>query len=130
VVDGFNAAYAQDFTYRHDHHGDQVAPLSAAGIAAMPFKAPPEGVITTVFDDAGLVVQAASSRSCPGLTCGGLPSFVTGNVPSLITGDTAQSENVKRFAQGVDLLVHEALAPNLMTMMRDTADQPRQSDSL
>ena len=121
VVDGFNAAYAQDFTYRHDHHGDQVAPLSAAGITAMPFNAPPEGVITTVFDDAGLVVQALRVDHAPVSPAVGY-LFRYGQRTALITGDTAQSENVKRFAQGVDLLVHEALAPNLMTMMRDTAD--------
>jgi ribonuclease Z len=110
VVDGFNAAYAQDFTYRHDHHGDQVAPLSAAGITAMPFKAPPEGVITTVFDEAGLVVQALRVDHAPVSPAVGY-LFRYGQRTALITGDTAQSDNVKRFAQGVDLLVHEALAP-------------------
>ena len=28
VVAGFNQAYSQDFSYRHAHHGDAVAPLS------------------------------------------------------------------------------------------------------
>ena len=85
------------------------------------FKAPPEGVITTVFDDAGLVVQALQVDHAPVSPAVGY-LFSYGQRTALITGDTAQSENVKRFAQGVDLLVHEALAPNLMTMMRDTAD--------
>jgi len=87
----------------------------------MPFNAPPEGVITTVFDDAGLVVQALRVDHAPVSPAVGY-LFRYGQRTALITGDTAQSENVKRFAQGVDLLVHEALAPNLMTMMRDTAD--------
>lgn len=121
VVDGFNAAYAQDFTYRHDHHGDQVAPLSAAGLTAKPFKAPPEGATTTVFDNAGLVVKALRVDHAPVSPAVGY-HFSYGQRTALITGDTAQSDNVKRFAQGVDLLVHEALAPNLMNMMRDAAD--------
>ena len=39
----------------------------------------------------------------------------------LISGDTAKSGNIQKFAQGVDLLVHEALAPNLVNMMNATA---------
>ena len=39
----------------------------------------------------------------------------------LITGDTVKLANIEKFAQGVDLLVHEALAPNLVGMMHDTA---------
>ena len=39
----------------------------------------------------------------------------------LISGDTAKSANLEQFAQGVDLLVHEALARNLVGLMHDTA---------
>ena len=39
----------------------------------------------------------------------------------LISGDTAKSENLQKFAEGVDLLVHEALAPNLLKMMNTAA---------
>ena len=37
VIAGFNAAYTADFGYRNDHHGDLVAPLSAAGLGAVAF---------------------------------------------------------------------------------------------
>jgi ribonuclease Z len=40
---------------------------------------------------------------------------------ALITGDTSASDNVTRFAQGVDLLVHEALAPHLVMIMNEAA---------
>ena len=43
VVEGFNTAYSQDFIYRNTHHGDSVAPLSGAGLAARPFAKPPLG---------------------------------------------------------------------------------------
>ncbi len=42
----------------------------------------------------------------------------------LITGDTVKLENIERFSKGVDLLVHEALAPNLVKMMNETARRP------
>ena len=43
VVDGFNEAYAQDFVYRNEHHGDTVTPTSGAGLAAEPFTKPGMG---------------------------------------------------------------------------------------
>jgi ribonuclease Z len=48
VVDGFNTAYAQDFVYRHEHHGDLVAPMKAAGPRAVPFDKPATGELVVV----------------------------------------------------------------------------------
>ncbi|MFT7404694.1 MAG: ribonuclease Z [Zhongshania sp.] len=39
----------------------------------------------------------------------------------LISGDTVKSTNIEKFAKGVDLLVHEALPPNLVTLMSKVA---------
>jgi ribonuclease Z len=39
----------------------------------------------------------------------------------LITGDTVKLPNIQKFSEGVDLLVHEALAPNLVMMMNEAA---------
>jgi ribonuclease Z len=41
----------------------------------------------------------------------------------LIIGDTAKSANVQKFAEGVDLLVHEALATNLVEMVEKAAEK-------
>jgi ribonuclease Z len=121
VVAGFNAAYAQDFTYRHDHHGDLVAPLAAAGMTAMPFVAPPEGALTTVLEKNGLIVEALTVDHAPVAPAVGY-RFRYGGRSVLITGDTAQSDNITRFARGVDLLIHEALSPELIGMMKTAAN--------
>jgi len=39
----------------------------------------------------------------------------------VISGDTKQSDNILRFARGTDLLIHEALAPNLVGLMNSAA---------
>jgi ribonuclease Z len=39
----------------------------------------------------------------------------------VISGDTALSPAVESMSRGVDLLVHEALAPNMVAMQRDAA---------
>ena len=122
VVAGFNAAYANDFVYRHEHHGDLVAPSAAAGLAANPFAAPPNGELTTVFEGDGLIVEALRVDHEPvSPAVGYLFSYASRKV--LISGDTAQSDNITRFAKDVDLLVHEALSPKLVGMMEAAAKE-------
>ena len=120
VIAGFNAAYAADFRYRNDHHGDLVAPLSAAGLAPVPFTTPPDGELATIFNKGGLRVEALRVDHAPVSPAVGY-RFSYGGRTLLISGDTAQSDNIRRFAEGIDLLVHEALSPEIIGMMEDTA---------
>ena len=48
----------------------------------------------------------------------------------LITGDTAKSANVQKFAEDVDLLVHEALATNLVEMAEKVAEKTGNSSDV
>ena len=120
VVAGFNAAYSQDFVYRHAHHGDSVAPMSAAGMIAKPFTTPTSGNLTIVYEGGGLVVEALRVDHEPVSPAVGY-RFSYGGRTLLISGDTSQSDNIARFAEGIDLLVHEALSPELIGMMEKTA---------
>ena len=120
VVDGFNTAYAQDFVYRHEHHGDTVAPLSGAGLKAMPFDKPAMGELLTVLEKDGLKVEALAVDHSPVEPAVGYRFSYKGR-SLLITGDTVKLANIEQFAKGVDLLVHEALAPNLVNMMNAAA---------
>jgi ribonuclease Z len=120
VVDGFNAAYAQDFTYRHEHHGDLVAPMSAAGMKAMPFTKPAMDELVLVYEGEGLKVEMLAVDHSPVEPAVGYRFSYKGR-SLLITGDTTKQVNIQKFAEGIDLLVHEALAPNLVNMMHDTA---------
>ena len=120
VVRGFNLAYSQDFTYRHDHHGDTVAPLSGAGLKAMQFNKPPIGELTAVISDGQLKVEALAVDHAPVEPAVGYRFSYKGR-SLLITGDTVKLANIEKFATGVDVLVHEGLAPNLVNMMHDAA---------
>ena len=120
VVAGFNAAYSQDFVYRHAHHGDSVAPMSAAGMIAKPFTTPTSGNLTIVYEGGGLVDEALRVDHDPVSPAVGY-RFSYGGRTLLISGDTSQSDNIARFAEGIDLLVHEALSPELIGMMEKTA---------
>jgi ribonuclease Z len=120
VVQGFNTAYAFDRVYRHEHHGDTVAPLSGFGMAAQEFNTPELGVLTTLIDDGDLVIEALAVGHAPVEPAVGY-RFKYKDRSLLITGDTIEMDNIREFAKGVDLLVHEALAPNLVMQMNAAA---------
>ena len=120
VVDGFNAAYSQDFVYRNEHHGDMVAPMSGAGLQAMPFSKPALGELAVLVDDGGLKIEALAVDHTPVDPAVGYRFSYKGR-SLLITGDTVKLANIEKFAEGIDLLVHEALAPNLVNMMNAAA---------
>ncbi|MEP4148424.1 MAG: ribonuclease Z [Halioglobus sp.] len=120
VVKGFNLAYSHDFTYRNDHHGDTVAPLSGAGLKAMQFNKPAMGELTELIADGELKVEALAVDHAPVEPAVGYRFSYKGR-SLLITGDTVKLANIEKFAAGVDVLVHEGLAPNLVNMMHDAA---------
>ncbi|MEH6550136.1 MAG: MBL fold metallo-hydrolase [Pseudomonadales bacterium] len=122
VVNGFNEAYAQDVVYRHDHHGDLVAPLAGAGLQAMPFTQPAIGELVTVYNQDGLKIEALAVEHKPVKPAVGYRFTYKGR-SLLISGDTVKSANVQKFSEGVDLLVHEGLASNLLVMMEQAAQK-------
>ena len=120
VVAGFNRAYQQDSNYRHDHHGDTVADLSGTGMTADSFELPADGHLETVYAQGDLKIQALAVDHAP-VKPAVAYLFTYKDRTVLISGDTTKSANLEKYAQGVDLLVHEALAPNLVGLMHDTA---------
>ena len=116
VVAGFDAAYRLDDNYRTAHHGPAIMPPGGAGGVAMPFAiadAPmvvlsSDGVVVTAFPvDHGPVRPAVGYR------------FDYKGRSVVISGDTAPSPLLITVAKGADLLVHEALQPDLVRRLTD-----------
>lgn len=126
VVDGFNKAYAYDAIYRHDHHGDNVADLSGTGMSAVEFSIPTDGELLTVYDQDGVTVQMLAVDHYPIAPAVGYLFSYAGRT-ALISGDTDYSPNLEKHAKDVDLLVHEALSPELVMLMSDTAKKTNNS---
>lgn len=120
VVEGFNLAYAQDSVYRTAHHGEAVVPSSGAGGTPRPFELPADGHDTVVLEADGLVVTAFRVRHAPIEPSVGYRFDYAGR-SAVISGDTDKNANVQRVAQGADLLVHEALSPELVGNMTRAA---------
>jgi ribonuclease Z len=122
IVEGFNQAYAQDFIYRHEHHGDTVAPLSGAGMVAKSFVKPEAGELLTLIDEHDLKIEVMAVEHSP-VDPAVAYRFIYKDRSLLISGDTVKSATIERFAQGVDLLVHEGLSPNLVNSMNKVANK-------
>jgi ribonuclease Z len=120
IVDGFNAAYAHDFGYRVAHHGTAVVPPSGAGATAQPF-AMPEAAGREVYAADGLRVTAFSVSHHPVEPAVGYRFDYRGR-SVVISGDTTASPTVAAFAEGVDVLLHEALHPGLVGVLTEAAE--------
>jgi ribonuclease Z len=122
VVDGFNMAYSHDKGYRHDHHGDTVAPNSGFGLIAQAFATPATGASAVVWDKDGLLISAFSVDHKPVNPAVGYRIDYKGR-SAVVSGDTAKSTNLEFFAKDTDLLLHEGLSPKLVMLMNKAAVQ-------
>ena len=120
IAAGFNEAYALDAGYRIAHHGAAVVPPSGAGIQARPFTFPAGADSMVILDEDGVKITAFLVDHGPVKPAVGYRFDYKGR-SVVISGDTAASAVLTRMAKGVDLLVHEALAPNLVGVLQDGA---------
>lgn len=112
VAAGFDLAYANSRRGRVAHHGEDVVPASGAGASPVAFAMPVGGQRTQVLDVDGLEITAFAVDHAPVYPAVGYRFDYKGR-SVVLSGDTVKSPNVERFAKGVDLLVHEALSPEL-----------------
>ncbi|ARN75183.1 MBL fold metallo-hydrolase [Oceanicoccus sagamiensis] len=122
IVEGFNLAYSFDVQYRHDHHGDTVAPLSGKGMIAQGFSTPADGEAAIVWDQDGLKVTAFRVSHNPVEPAVGYRFDYLGR-SLVISGDTVRSDNLEYFAKDTDLLLHEALSMKLVKLMNRSAEK-------
>jgi ribonuclease Z len=121
VVAGLRLAYAQDQHYRVAHHNDATVPASGFGAVAQTFTPGSDGRVV-VLKDADLEIVAFNVDHAPIHPAVGYRISYKGR-SVVLSGDTKKSPAVQREAQGVDLLVHEALSEPLMAVLEGGAGQ-------
>ena len=121
VVEGFNRAYGKDALYRHAHHGDSIAMLSGNGMSHKSVEVPENGTKVMVYDQGGVTVEMFSVDHKPISPAVGYLFTYKGRT-ALISGDTTKDANVQLFSKNIDLLIHEALSPELLTIMSESAN--------
>lgn len=120
IAAGLDRAYAQDRNYRVAHHGPETVPPSGAGLVARAFAAPADGEAPVILEEGGLRVRAFRVAHEPVDPAVGYRFDYAGR-SVVVSGDTARSDNLVHFAKGADLLVHEALSPELVGRMEAAA---------
>lgn len=124
IVDGFNAAYATDKGYRIAHHGTEVVPPSGAGGIARPFEI--TGPKTVLLKRDGLTITAFAVNHEPIKPSVGYRFDYKGR-SLCISGDTKKSANLEAVCAGADVLVHEALDPELVKKMEAASVADKQA---
>lgn len=125
VIEGENAAYAPDTSYRTLHHGEAIAPTASAGMIPLPFNAA-EPIV--VYEEEGLKVTAFEVDHAPVAGASGFRFDYKGR-SVVISGDTAYSETLVANAKGADLLVHEAQANHMVAKMQAAAAKAGSSNT-
>ncbi len=120
IVTGFNRAYSADRTARVAHHGEAVVPRSGHGLTARPFPTPVAGEPQVVWDADGVRIVAFQVDHFPVEPAVGY-RIEYGGRSVVVSGDTKKSAELERVSQGVDLLVHEALASHMIDEARAAA---------
>lgn len=122
VVDGFNLAYGQDYTYRTGHHGEDLVPSKTAGLVSNTI-----GKDGVFYDQDGLKI-AAVTVAHPPIEPAMAYRFDYKGRSVLISGDTIKDNNLIAAAQDVDVLIHEVLQPHLVNTVIDALTENGQTD--
>lgn len=116
IVGGFNAVYALDKGYRIAHHGEAIVPPAGQGGTPhlIPLRAGQDAV--TVLERDGLVITAFAVQHAPVEPAFGYRFDYKGR-SVVISGDTAPSPALEAASRGAEVLVHEALNPEMVGWM-------------
>lgn len=122
VVAGFQQAYSLDSGYRIAHHGPKIMPPSGFGGQALPFTIDAAHPEVLIINDPDLKVRAFSVDHSPVEPAVGYIFEYKGR-KVVLSGDTKPSPHLEAVANKADLLVHEALSPELVKMVHDAAQK-------
>ena len=111
-TEGIEMAYAHDYVFRNEHHGDAIAPLEYAGFdtKVIDLNNP------VIFDDGDLKITAFKVVHEPIEPALGFKFEYKGR-SLVITGDTSYTKSVIDNSMNVDVLFHEAQANHMLTVM-------------
>lgn len=117
VVGGFSQAYRLDQGYRTAHHGERVMPsgtwpMAAHTIALEGPETPEKGRTAVVMDTGGLRITAIEVDHAP-IAPAFAYRFDYKGRSAFISGDLKYHPSLVRSAQGVDLLLSEAIAVSM-----------------
>jgi len=121
AVKGFASAYNADADFRIQQ-GHDLVPTEAARMIGHDIARPGAEEAVTVYDKDGLKISAFLVNHDPVEPAYGYRIEYGGRV-AVVSGDTKKVANMVRFSRGADVLVHEALNPDMVEMLASALDQ-------
>lgn len=118
VLQGFQTAYTLDQGYRVAHHGTEAVPPEGFGGRAHVFELPADSGRRVVLSGPDLEIVAFTVEHAPISPAVGYRIRYKDRTV-VLSGDTKKTASVARESQGVDLLVHEALSPVLLSILEN-----------
>lgn len=114
IVTGLNLAYAQDRDYRIAHHGADIVPPGGFGATPITLEA------GTVIEQSGVKILAFAVDHEPASSSFGYRFDYQGR-SVVITGDTAYTDDLASHARDTDILISEALNPDMVGIIERVA---------
>ena len=114
LTQGIEMAYAHDYVFRNEHHGDAIAPLEYAGFdtSIIDLNDP------VIFDNGELKITAFKVVHEPIDPALGFKFEYKGR-SLVITGDTSYTQSVIDNSMNVDVLFHEAQANHMLAVIEN-----------
>ena len=128
IANGLRTAYLFDTQWRTEHHGEDVAPSSGAGATPEPHRIDPRFLAKPIIQaENGLTIHAIRVDHKPVQPAFGYRFDYKGRAV-VISGDTSPSDGIRKGAIGADVLIHEALAPQLVEVMTRAAEKAERAN--
>jgi len=114
LTQGIEMAYARDYVFRNEHHGNAIAPLEYAGFdtSVIDLNDP------VIFDNGELKITAFKVVHEPIDPALGFKFEYKGR-SLVITGDTSYTQSVIDNSMNVDVLFHEAQANHMLAVIEN-----------
>jgi len=119
IIAGLNMTYAQDRDYRVAHHGADIVPPSGFGAEAIALNFGLKS-LATVVDEDDLYIDAVSVNHQPVNPAVGYRFRYKGR-SVMLTGDTKYAPILATYAKGTDILISEALNPDMVGVVETAA---------
>lgn len=122
VVKGFAQAYNANAAFRIVHHEPEYMPPEGARMIGHDIPKPGAEDAVTVLDKDGLKIEAFLVSHNPAEPAYGYRISYKGRI-AVVSGDTTKVQNMVRFSKDADVLVHEALNPQMVELVAAALDQ-------
>ena len=116
VVQGFAQAYNADAAFRIVHHDPAYMPPEGARMIGHDIAKPGVEEAVTVLDRDGLKIEAFLVSHDPAEPAYGYRITYKGRT-AVVSGDTRKVQNMVRFSRDADVLIHEALNPQMVELV-------------